>query len=508
MKWIFKTALSVTALASLASAQDAASNFRVYGFLDASASWRQVNNGYTEGYLGKDTLGLNLTHANIYFDWTPNQYTKALIEIGVLPKTHLDMMGNSSSAAVITYQGQAMTDDQIYQAFATQAVATAVTQQVTQALAGTGATAAMIQQQVTQQMATQAVQDQITAAEAQAQAKLGPTLAQLRASNSAQSSSTASAIDIDRAYFDLILNDKANLRIGKWITPSGVWNVDHGSPVVLTVSQPYETTDIPVFPEAQTGLMFFGREYLGDHDLNYNAWVSTGRSGPSQSFGLATNNSVDKVEDLTLGGHVDLHLDILKSVTIGATAQTGKIREEYTNTALNIDVNNLENMTISDYTQQEEFATNDREHIMGGDMKVEVGNVLLQGEVNYDYINNESTGKNSDILGYYGLLAYKIPVGTKLLVTPYGMFEELVFHNAMNTPGIGLYGYGARGFASILGGVNFSLFSNVRIKLEYNYVRILESNSEVGASFGYMPMGFTPSQLAAHIVSAQFALAF
>jgi len=81
---------------------------------------------------------------------------------------------------------------------------------------------------------------------------------------------------------------------------SGIWNVDHGSPVVLTVSQPYQTKVTPIFPESQMGLMSYGMMYLGDHDLSYNAWISNGRSGASQAVSSSFERSIDSPEILPL----------------------------------------------------------------------------------------------------------------------------------------------------------------------------------------------------------------
>ncbi len=182
--------------------------------MDASTTWRQVNDGYTQNYLGQDALSLKLTHANVYFDWQPNDRSQALIELNLLPNVQSTALGGASDAAVITYQGVALTDAEIYQAFAMQGIMAGIEAQVPE---GTPDRDQVVRQQLGLFLATPDGQAALAGGIAQAQATLG-VLAQLRSSSETTYNSTRNRIlNIERAYFNILFNDQFTLRVGKWI---------------------------------------------------------------------------------------------------------------------------------------------------------------------------------------------------------------------------------------------------------------------------------------------------
>lgn len=73
--------------------------------------------------------------------------------------------------------------------------------------------------------------------------------------------------EIERLYGDLSPNDAMNLRIGKFLTPVGRWNLVPAEPFVWTANEPeiVETA----FDEHQTGGAFFGSVYPGSHNVSY-----------------------------------------------------------------------------------------------------------------------------------------------------------------------------------------------------------------------------------------------
>lgn len=81
-----------------------------------------------------------------------------------------------------------------------------------------------------------------------------------------ESSSNAN-VQIERLYGDLSRNDALNLRIGKFQTPVGIWNLVPAEPFTWTATEPVlvETG----FDEHQTGGALFGSFYPGARSVDY-----------------------------------------------------------------------------------------------------------------------------------------------------------------------------------------------------------------------------------------------
>ncbi|TMQ06843.1 MAG: hypothetical protein E6J90_45090 [Deltaproteobacteria bacterium] len=104
-------------------------------------------------------------------------------------------------------------------------------------------------------------------------------------------------IMIERVYVEYDLTEHLTIRGGRWLTPYGVWNIDHGSPVVITTGRPFIIGE-QFFPEHQTGLDLFGDHYLGRFKLSYHATVSNGRGG--------ADAQLDQDSVFALGGRLEL----------------------------------------------------------------------------------------------------------------------------------------------------------------------------------------------------------
>lgn len=466
MRRTMKTLGVILALA--AGGSMAQSQTKVYGFADAQFNANFFSSGMAKQFVSADTFEMELKHANVYFDFKPNDRVSALVEIAFLDRPQYTSYNDGSRVAGFTYQGRAISDDQA-KAIITEAQVQAKTPALVQA-----------------QMANiptsypQSVRDSIqgviqTQVEAQVRAAAAPQVSsmvdQIRSAPKETTSKDKLGLNISRAYVDLHITDPFKLRVGKFITPAGIWNVDHGSPVVLTVRQPIQTTTTPIFPEAQTGAMGFGNLPLGDHDLNYSGYITGGRiDGASTALASQNGAALDNIWDLAYGGHLGLKLDVLKSVALGASYYNGPRRSKYQVTEVTQAIEDLQNGKLVDADVKDVYTKKEREYAVGGDLKVEISNLLVQGEVNYGHNENELADGSVSTLGWYGLVAWTQPVNDVVAVTPYAMYESVT----SSDEGVGASGSfkagGLEGFATIVGGVNLTLFSNLHLKTEYTYL--------------------------------------
>jgi hypothetical protein len=102
------------------------------------------------------------------------------------------------------------------------------------------------------------------------------------------------------------------LRAGMFLTPYGVWNLDHGSPTVIAAQRPFVIGQA-LFPAHQTGLELLGELALStQHSVGYYVTLSNGLGPVSDYRDLDANKAVgargyfryDGLGELRVGGSV------------------------------------------------------------------------------------------------------------------------------------------------------------------------------------------------------------
>jgi hypothetical protein len=87
--------------------------------------------------------------------------------------------------------------------------------------------------------------------------------------------------DVERLYADYHARPWATLRLGRFLTPVGQWNLIHADPLVWTVSRPLTTS--AAFAHHATGAMLHGTLAPDRNDLDYWLFVDDSRGlTPSQ----------------------------------------------------------------------------------------------------------------------------------------------------------------------------------------------------------------------------------
>lgn len=123
-------------------------------------------------------------------------------------------------------------------------------------------------------------------------------------------------IIIERATLEFSAFPWLNIAAGHWFTPYGIWNVDHGSPVIIGVAPPY-IIGARLLPDSQVGLLAQGSGTLApDFELSYALGLSNGRSDRIAYEDLDSNKAITARVALTYRGFGDL--------TLGATVYKGR----------------------------------------------------------------------------------------------------------------------------------------------------------------------------------------
>jgi hypothetical protein len=120
---------------------------------------------------------------------------------------------------------------------------------------------------------------------------------------------------IERAFIEYSAFSFLSLQAGQFLTPYGIWNVDHGSPVIIGVSPPY-IVGARLLPDSQVGLLAYGRVGLVDDlELSYAVGLSNGRTD------LIAYEDLD--DDKAITGRVALTYRGFGELTLGGTVYAG-----------------------------------------------------------------------------------------------------------------------------------------------------------------------------------------
>ena len=212
------------------------------------------------------------------------------------------------------------------------------------------------------------------------------------------------SIEIERAHGEYEFAQSLVVRVGQFLTPYGIWNIDHGTPVVIPVSIPYAVGQ-GLIPERQTGLEVLGTLQMTERLLcSYHATLSNGR-GPFESH-------LDLDKNKALGGRLRLLLTTsLGDIGIGSSVYYGR----YTD-ASGVDIQTGDREIRSQY---DELA-------FAGDVKWTYAGVHAQAEFIHQQVAYAADGRRNLApdganWGAYGLAGYRFP---SLQLMPFFMYER------------------------------------------------------------------------------------
>ncbi|MFZ5891032.1 MAG: hypothetical protein ACOY0T_08275 [Myxococcota bacterium] len=168
---------------------------------------------------------------------------------------------------------------------------------------------------------------------------------------------------IERAWLEHTFHPLLTVRLGQWLTPYGIWNVDHGSPVIIGVRRPYIVGEA-LLPERQTGIETYGSLGFGPSQLGYHLTLSNGR-GP-----------IDTYQDLDHNKGIGWRLFYKRDTdfgtfTIGTSGYRGKYTDARSEFTFVNGVFGTRNVVAARYDELS----------LAADAKWEWGNFLFQSEV-------------------------------------------------------------------------------------------------------------------------------
>ena len=207
-------------------------------------------------------------------------------------------------------------------------------------------------------------------------------------------------IVLERAYIQWQHHADLGVRVGEFLTPYGIWNVDHGTPTLLSLYRP-EFVSLQLWPEHQVGVELFGEKrglLPGRWVLEYHAYVANGR----------TTGAVDLTDGKTVGARVvarETHVAFGVSALIGDNTST--MDEAPANSS------------------QVGIAPGGREAGVGADASIDLGALRLRAEGITRHVAGV-VGMAPQWQGdVYALAAYRVP-GTR--------FEPVVYVEGLHLP--------------------------------------------------------------------------
>jgi hypothetical protein len=271
---------------------------------------------------------------------------------------------------------------------------------------------------------------------------------------------------IERAVISWAPYDFFGIRAGRFVTPFGIWNVDHSPTLVIPIRLAYIITMGPN-PLRQTGVEAFGSVIpVSDTYLEYSVSLSNGRGPTEQIYDLDNNKALG----LRLKGTYEIR-DF--SLALGGYLYWGTVTDVKKNYF--VDKNGIK-LNTEPSEQYEELGGS-------GDITINYEGFTVQGEygrrrVQYS-VRPAITYPGSDIVNVfniywpdyidwnaYGLVAYEFDFtvdGTYMAIIPFAMYE----YNSCNGNV-----YPQLVFTDIRGGLTYRPITDLSIKYEISYYTV------------------------------------
>lgn len=296
------------------------------------------------------------------------------------------------------------------------------------------------------------------------------------------------SVAIERAQLEWTRYEALSLTVGLFLTPIGIWNIDHGSPAQVQVSSPFayvnSSTYGSIFPERQLGLMLHGSVGLGELRLGYALTLSNG-GGP-----VATLTDVDA--DKALGARLQLSAQGTWRWKVGVAGYTGMYSDE-----------KIVVRTVPSLDYLREYTMRYRESILALDVSLEVGPLTFDAELLANWrryhddhrppaslVGAGGSGLAADSIaaGGYAILGYWLPIESLRLLS----FLSVGYISRNDT-------ISYDNVIDLSVGLNWRIQSNVVLKVQYGWFHWTEPAERLSLFTGLGNM---------HALMTQIAVAF
>lgn len=259
-------------------------------------------------------------------------------------------------------------------------------------------------------------------------------------------------IAIERLHVEYDLLPNLTIRGGQFLTPYGIWIVDHGTPTLISIRRPYVIGEA-IFPERQVGLELYGRTYFSELAVEYHLTLSNGR-GP-----------IDATRDLDSNKAIGARLLFEWKREFDLKVGFSFFRGLYTNRS-------PRSFDVTTGTATSTIFERYEEQALAADVSLDLAGLVFRGEIlgsDHRYDDN-FRGLGPTFIpdnrrwGMYGLLGYRLPFGLlPFVLAQYYKFPE--------TPGNQL-NPSVRAWQA---GLNYRLHPSVILKVEYTYATLSDS---------------------------------
>jgi len=213
---------------------------------------------------------------------------------------------------------------------------------------------------------------------------------------------------IERAWLEYAAHPLLTIRGGHFLTPYGIWNVEHGSTVIIGTTRPF-IIGSEMFPNHQTGLEMYGTYAVDMTQVGYHVTVSNGR-GPVDQY-------KDWDKNKALGWRLWVQEDTsFGTFVLGTSGYKGRYTDRYQTT--NVDI------ATGAWTHGYPLNSEYKELSLAVDLKWTWKGAVFQGEaIMHDVAYENSTrpaalafdagpqGWNADTrqYGVYAIAGYRLP---------------------------------------------------------------------------------------------------